>query len=253
MSKKNKPKVIIMSGYGLNCEEETKFAFEWAGGVADIVHINDLIENPKILSRYDILAFPGGFSYGDDTGSGKAYANKFKNHLSLELEKFLKRDTLVVGICNGFQIITNLGILPGALTHNKGGKYIDRWVDLKVEKNNSPWLKGIKDISLPIAHGEGRYIIGKGFKALKDNKQIALTYTKGDICKFQNLEKNPNGAEHDIAGVLGYNGRVFGLMPHPERAMFFHHRSDWQLKKTKGVQEEGLGLKIFRNAINYFK
>lgn len=250
--KKNRPKVIIMSGYGLNCEEETKFAFDWAGGRADIVHINDLIKNPKMLSRYDILAFPGGFSYGDDTGSGKAYANKFKNHLSKELEKFLARDTLVIGICNGFQIVTNLGILPGALTHNKGGKYLDRWVDLKVENSKSPWFKGIKKISLPIAHGEGRYIIGKDYKNLKKNDQVALTYTKGEICKFQDLEKNPNGAEHDIAGVLGYNGRVFGLMPHPERAMFFHHRPDWQLHKDKLRNEEGAGLQIFKNAINYF-
>jgi len=248
-----KPKIVVMSGYGLNCEEETKFAFEWAGGKADIVHINDLIENPKILNRYDILAFPGGFSYGDDTGSGKAYANKFKNHLSIELDNFLKRNTLVIGICNGFQIITNLRILPGALTHNKGGKYIDRWVDLNVENSTSPWLRGIKRISLPIAHGEGRYVIGQKCKELKKNNQIGLTYTKGDICEFQDLEKNPNGAEHDIAGVLGYNGRVFGLMPHPERAMFLHHRPDWQYKISKKIKnEEGAGLQIFKNAINYF-
>src|SRR3989304_2118758 len=101
---KIKPKIIIMSGYGLNCEEETKFAFEWAGGGADIIHINDLIAKPKMLSQYQILAFPGGFAYGDDTGSGKAYANKFKNHLSVPLNDFLKRDTLIIGICNGFQI-----------------------------------------------------------------------------------------------------------------------------------------------------
>src|SRR3990172_7255824 len=128
---KKKPKIIIMSGYGLNCEEETKFAFELAGGVADIVHINDLIAKPKILAKYQILAFPGGFSYGDDTGSGKAYANKLKNHLQNELQEFLTHDTLAIGICNGFQIMTNLEILPGALTHNKNGQYIDRWVDLK--------------------------------------------------------------------------------------------------------------------------
>src|SRR3989338_7047451 len=147
-------KIIIMSGYGLNCEEETKFAFETAGGSADIIHINDLIAKPKMLEQYDILAFPGGFSYGDDTGSGKAYANKFKNHLAKELEKFLARDTLLIGICNGFQIVTNLGILPGALTYNKKGKYLDRWVDLEVPASAkaSAWLRGIKKISLPIAH-----------------------------------------------------------------------------------------------------
>ncbi len=243
-----------MSGYGLNCEEETKFAFEKAGGNADIVHINDLISKPAILSEYNILAFPGGFSYGDDTGSGKAFANKFKNHLAKELAEFLSRNTLVIGICNGFQIVTNLGILPGALTHNKTGFYLDRWVDLKVT-GKSPWLTGIKKLSVPIAHGEGRYIISESeYKKLRQNKQIAFTYEKGEICKFQNLEANPNGSLHDIAGVLSYNGRVLGLMPHSERAMFSHHSPLWQIKKTKGkVSEEGDGLKIFKNAINYFK
>lgn len=252
--KTEKPKVIIMSGYGLNCEEETKFAFENAGGIADIMHINDLIAKPKMLSEYQILVFPGGFSYGDDTGSGKAYANKFKNHLSKEIKEFLSRDTLAIGICNGFQIMTNLGILPGALTHNKNAQYIDRWVDLKV-LGRSPWLTNLKKISLPIAHGEGKYLINqKKHKVLQKNKQIAFMYTKGDICKFQNLEANPNGANYDIAGVLGYNGRVLGMMPHPERAMFFHHSPLWQIKKIKGsLKKFGDGILLFKNAINYFK
>ncbi|MBI2627611.1 phosphoribosylformylglycinamidine synthase subunit PurQ [Candidatus Nomurabacteria bacterium] len=254
---KNKPKVIIMSGYGLNCEEETKFAFESVGGNADIVHINDLIAKPKMLSEYQILAFPGGFSYGDDTGSGKAYANKLKNHLAKELAEFLSRDTLAIGICNGFQIMTNLGILPGALTYNKNGKYIDRWVDLE-SIGNSPWLKGIKKISLPIAHGEGRYVIGAGgYKNLKKNNQTAFIYIKGEICKFQNLEYNPNGSDFCIAGVLAYNGRVLGMMPHPERAMFSHQSPMWQMLArssggNKKVSKEGKGLQIFKNAVEYF-
>src|SRR3972149_8835237 len=224
-----KPRIIIMSGYGLNCEEETKFAFESVGGSADIVHINDLIAKPKMLLDYQILVFPGGFSYGDDTGSGKAYANKFKNHLAKELTEFLSRDTLAIGICNGFQIMTNLGVLPGALTYNKNGQYIDRWVDLEIV-GRSPWLSGIKKISLPIAHGEGKYV-----KA--DEGEIALRYTKGEICNFQNLEYNPNGSEHDIAGVLAYNGRVLGMMPHPERAMFSHQSPMWSHTKTSFLRD----------------
>src|ERR1035437_7559921 len=196
--KTNKPKVIIMSGYGLNCEEETKFAFDSVGGKADIVHINDLIAKPKKLLEYQIMVFPGGFSYGDDTGSGKAYANKFKNHLAKELAEFLSRDTLAIGICNGFQIMTNLGILPGGLTYNKNGQYIDRWVDLEVAPASakaSVWLKGIKKISLPIAHGEGHYVISKKeYEKMKKNGEVAFIYTKGEICKFQNIEKNPNGS-----------------------------------------------------------
>jgi phosphoribosylformylglycinamidine synthase I len=245
--KNKKPKIIVMSGYGLNCEEETKFAFEKSGGLADIVHINDLIAKPKMLKNYDIMAFPGGFSYGDDTGSGKAYANKFKNHLSKELQEFLLRNTLIIGICNGFQIITNLGILPGALKHNKGGKYLNRWVDLEV-KGSSPWLKRIKKISLPIAHGEGHYVVDPN-----NRPEVAFKYVKGDICKFQNLDANPNGSDYDIAGVLAYNGRVLGLMPHPERAMFFHHSPLWQTKKKSKTKDGmGGGIKIFKNAIDYF-
>jgi phosphoribosylformylglycinamidine synthase I len=260
--KQAKPKIIIMSGYGLNCEEETKFAFEWAGAKekvrVDIVHINDLIKKPKMLSEYDILVFPGGFAYGDDTGSGKAYANKFKNHLSKELEEFLQRDTLVIGICNGFQIVTNLGILPGGLSYNKNGVYIDRWVDLKAV-GKSPWLMGIKKLSIPIAHGEGRYVISaKEYQKMQKNKQIAFMYKKGEICKFQSLEKNPNGSQYDIAGVLAYNGRVLGLMPHPERGMFAHQSPIWSLDKARINQigkkrtDEGAGLQIFKNGIKYF-
>ncbi len=248
-------KKLIMSGYGLNCEEETKFAFDLAGAKkkisADIVHLNDLIAQPKMLLEYQILVFPGGFSYGDDTGSGKAFANKFKNHLSKELAEFLSRDTLVAGICNGFQIVTNLGILPGGLTFNKNGKYIDRWVDLKVT-GKSPWLTGIKKLSVPIAHGEGHYLINKkDYIKMQKNDEIAFTYEKGEVCKFQNLEKNPNGSDYDIAGVLAYNGRVLGLMPHPERAMFAHQSPMWQINKK--VEKEGAGLQIFKNAINYYK
>jgi phosphoribosylformylglycinamidine synthase subunit PurQ / glutaminase len=259
IKKIKQPRVMVLSGYGINCEEETKFAFEKAGGRADIIHINDLIKDPTLFSHYDILAFPGGFSYGDDTGSGKAFANKMKNHLSKELKEFVERNTLVIGICNGFQIITNLGLLPGALVHNVGGLYIDRWVDLEV-KGKSPWLTDIKKISVPIAHGEGRYIIDdNSYEIMKKNKEVAFTYTKGEICDYQNLSANPNGAMYDIAGVLGYNGRVLGLMPHPERAMFFHHRPDWQVKneilkrKGKKISEEGEGLVLFKNAINYFR
>ena len=252
--KNKKPKIIVLSGYGLNCEEEVKFAFDLAGGMTDIVHINDLITKPKMLKKYQIMVFPGGFSYGDDTGSGKAYANKFKNHLSKELKEFLSRDTLIIGICNGFQIITNLGILPGALTYNKGGKYLDRWVDLEV-KGRSPWLGDVKKISLPIAHGEGHYVIAKEeHKKMQERKEVAFVYTKGETAKFQNLEANPNGSDYDIAGVLAYNGRVLGMMPHPERAMFFHHSPLWQLKKDKrNGNEMGAGIILFKNAINYFK
>src|SRR3989344_3318881 len=124
------PKALIFSGYGLNTEDETKFAFESVGAKADIVHINELIERPALLKQVQIVVMPGGFSYGDHTGSGKAYGNRVRGHLGEHLEKFLSRDTLMLGVCNGFQILTNAGMLPGALLANDVPRYQRRWVDL---------------------------------------------------------------------------------------------------------------------------
>ena len=264
-----KPKVLVFSGYGLNCEDETKFAFEIAGGEADIIHINDLITNPKLLEDYQIYAFPGGFSYGDDTGSGNAYANKLKNHLWEKLEKLIKEDRLVIGMCNGFQILVNLGLVPAlngkygerqvALLPNSNARYTTRWVDLKVENNTSPWLKNMENLSIPIAHGEGRFFADDGtLKLLNEKGMVALRYTKGEICNFQDMEANPNGSLEDIAGITDETGRILGLMPHPERAIFFTQLPYWTFLKEKmkregkGIPSEGPGIQIFRNAIEYF-
>jgi len=251
--------VLVLSGYGLNCEEETKFAFDSAGASAEIIHINDLIADRKKLEKYHILVFPGGFSYGDDTGSGKAYANKLKNHLSVELEQFVNKDKLVLGICNGFQILTNLGLLPGALTFNDSARYLDRWTDIKIE-GKSPWLDGLDTLMLPIAHGEGKYYADhETLKKLNQSHAIAGRYIKGEICEYQNLPANPNGAIEDIAGVSSHQGRVLGMMPHPERAMFFHQLPHWPYLKEKykrkevSIPKEGPGIQIFKNAINYFR
>jgi len=253
------PKVLIFSGYGLNCEEETKYAFELAGAKADIVHINDLIDGKKKLKDYQILAFPGGFSYGDDTGSGKAYANKVRSHLGKDLAKFVSEDKLVIGICNGFQILTNLGLLPGALTFNDGARYQDRWVDVKVENTMSPWLSGIKTLSLPIAHGEGKFVADtKTLKDLNKENSVAVRYAKGDISEYQGQSVNPNGATDDIAGVLSHDGRVIGMMPHPERALFMTQLPQYSLLKEKAkrdgkkLPQYGPGLQIFKNAVSYF-
>lgn len=263
-----KPKVLVFSGYGLNCEEETKFAFELAGAKADIVHINDLVENKKLLGKYKIMAFPGGFAYGDDTGAGNAYANKLRNNLWDELVNFIQRDTLTIGICNGFQIVANLGLLPAfenkygkrqiALLANNSARYTVRWVDLK-SASSSPWLKGIKTLSIPIAHGEGRlYARQEIIDELKRNKQIALIYVNGGICDHFGYEANPNGSELNIAGLTDPTGRVLGLMPHPERGMFFTQLPHWTylkeqyLREGKKLPKYADGLKIFNNAVRYF-
>jgi phosphoribosylformylglycinamidine synthase subunit PurQ / glutaminase len=265
---KNKPKVLVISGYGLNCEEETKFAFELAGGLADIVHINDLIANRRLLQHYQIMAVPGGFSYGDDTGSGNAFAYKMKNGLWTQLEKFVKKDRLIIGICNGCQVLVNLGLVPGfdgkygrrdvALLPNTSARYTVRWTDLKVE-SDSPWFAGIKTLSLPIAHGEGKfYAAEKILRTLKEHKMVALRYVNGDICKFCDLPYNPTGTIDDIAAITDGTKRILGIMPHPERAIFFHQLPNWTYIKEKYSRQNvkipgsGPGLQIFKNAVKYF-
>lgn len=264
----SKPKALIFSGYGLNCEEETQSAFQLAGAHADIVHVNDLIDKRKRLSDYQILAIPGGFSYGDDTGSGNAYAGKLRNHLWSEIETFLKGKGLIIGICNGFQILSNLGLLPAtghrygereiALIHNSSARYTVRWVDVHVE-NDSPWLRDIETLSVAIAHGEGKFYASETtLKQLRQKKLVALRYIKGAICKYQDLPANPNGATDDIAGITDETRKVFGLMPHPERAMFFTQLPNWPLLKEQYVRQGkplpqyGPGLKIFQNAVKFF-
>jgi len=252
-----KPKVIILSGYGLNCEDETKYAFELAGGQGKIIHINDLIKNKNLLNDFQIMVIPGGFAYGDDTGSGNAYGLKLKNHLWENILKFIEKDHLVIGICNGFQILVNLGLLPAidkkygerqvALLPNDSTRYTACWIDLKVI-NDTPWLSGIAEISLPIAHGEGKFFASdKVLKQLNEKNLIAAKYII-----------NPTGTLENIAAITDESKRIFGLMPHPERAMFFTQLPNWPylkekyLRAGKAIPRFGPGLQIFKNGVNYF-
>lgn len=265
-----KPKVLVLSGYGINCEEEEAFAFDWAGGESKIVHINDVIDGKVKMKDFQILVFPGGFSFGDDTGSGKAYANRVRDHLWEDVQKFIAEDKLVIGFCNGFQIMTNLGLVPAlkmeygkrqvALQHNKTARYMNRWVDLEVGGRETPWLLGLDEFSSPIAHGEGRlYADQETLKEINAKGLAVLKYYKGDICNYQELEPNPNGSVEAIAGITDETGKIFGLMPHPERALFFNQRPDAPLLREKFKREkaeipiEGPGLQVFKNGINYFK
>ena len=262
------PKVLVLTGYGINCEEETRFAFATAGATAEVVHINDLIDGTRKLTDYKILAMPGGFSYGDDTGSGNAMANRIRNHLWEALRQFIEDDQhLVIGICNGFQMLANLGLLPAldgaygtrqvALLDNTQARFLNRWVDVEFS-GASPWVKGLKRMSMPIAHGEGRlYAPTEVIQRLHEQHLVAARYVAGEICEYQQLESNPNGSIDAIAGLTDETGRILGLMPHPERAMHFTHRPDWTLKREqlkragKEIPEEGEGLAIFRNGVQY--
>ncbi len=262
------PRAIVLSGYGLNCEEETKFAFELAGARADIVHINDLIADPKRLEAYQIMALPGGFSYCDDTGAGNAFASRMKSHLEAPIRRFIEQDHLLIGICNGFQIISNMGLVPAisksygarsmALTRNDNARYIDRWVDV-APANHSPWLAGLDKLAVPIAHGEGRLFADDIVLAdLRERNLIAIRYERGEMCEYLELPANPNGSADDIAGVTDETGRVLGLMPHPERAVFFTQLPNWPVlaelarRNHQEVPEFGPGLAVFANSVAYF-
>ncbi|MBI2011883.1 phosphoribosylformylglycinamidine synthase subunit PurQ [Candidatus Daviesbacteria bacterium] len=263
-----KPKILVISGYGINCEEETKEAFDLSGGKSEIVHINDLINGIKKIENFQIIAFPGGFAYGDDTGAGNAFAQRVRNHLWEKIKKFIQKDKLIIGICNGFQVIANLGLIPAlnfdygnrqiALLHNESARYQNRWVDLKIE-NKSPWLNNLENFSAVVAHGEGKFFATEEvLKQMKIKGLVALRYVAGEICQYQNLPHNPNGALDGIAGITDETGRILGLMPHPERSMFFTQRPDWPYLKEKLNREKKImpkytkALEIFKNAIKYF-
>ena len=265
-----KTKVLVLSGYGINCERETKFAFEHVGAEAEIVHINDLINKERNLEEFHVLAIPGGFSYGDDTGSGNALSNKIRLNLWEELKKFINSGKLIIGICNGFQVLTNLGLLPAlnknygerkaALTFNNSARYECRWVDLKQNSSKCIFTKNISSLRCPVAHGEGKFFTDIGtLEELKKNDQIVFSYTKPNG-KNANGEfpYNPNGALEDIAGICDETGRILGIMPHPERAIFMGNFPDFQLLKEKAKREGKEipeyyepAVSIFQNAVDY--
>jgi phosphoribosylformylglycinamidine synthase len=266
------PNVLVLTGYGINCDDETRLAFETAGAKARVLHINDIIDNRKIMNDYQVFAFPGGFSYGDDTGSGKALANRIMNNLMEEFRAFIERDTLMLGICNGFQVMANLGIVPGldapigkplvSLEHNTSSRYICRWVDLEIEQGTpSVFVRGIRRLHIPVAHGEGNfYAPPETLNRIEKGRLGVMRYAlPGGGPAGGEAPYNPNGSLNDIAAVCDPTGRIMGMMPHPERNILFTHREDWTFLKEKYRREgkdiptEGEGMAIFRNAVEYFK
>lgn len=265
-----RPKILVITGYGINSEEETAKCFNWAGGEAKIVHVNDIVDGSHKLNNYQIIAFPGGFSYGDDTGSGNALANKIRNNLKEDLLTYLKEDKLVIGICNGMQIMANLGLVPAtdlkygerqaALMRNLHVSLECRWIHIKNVSQKCVWTKGIETMHLPISHGEGNFYVEPAIlEKMKANDQIVFKFVNEDGSPANNkFPANPNGAMEDITGVCDPTGKVFALMPHPERFNSWTNEDGWELKKEQLIREgkpfptEGDGLKILRNGINYF-
>ncbi|MDO8488597.1 MAG: phosphoribosylformylglycinamidine synthase I [Candidatus Omnitrophota bacterium] len=253
-----KVKVCVLRSAGTNCDKETASAFKLAGAEAESLHINSLVGGVKTLNDFHILAFPGGFSYGDDIASGKIFANELRFKLADSLRKFIKDGKLIIGICNGFQILVKSGLLPGSkelkqdtsLIINDSGKFEDRWVYLK-PVGRCVWTKGLeKTIYLPVAHGEGKFVtLDKNvLSSLKKNKQIVFQYCNAQG-KLSGYPDNPNGSTENIAGICDETGRILGLMPHPERHVFgVQHPRNWNLKFKAGD-----GLQIFKNGVKYVK
>ena len=261
---------MILTGYGINCDYETSHACEVVGFQAKRIHLNDLLDSPGIINDYRLIVFPGGFTFGDDLGSGVAFAAKIKfsvfengKRLFDILMEYTNNDGLILGICNGFQILVRLGLIPACsnkygmqqatLAPNKAGYFIDRWVNLIVEKDSpNIFTRGLTSLRLPVRHGEGRFIpVDKNtLNEIEEFKLIAMRYADKNFEPTQEFPMNPNGSINAIAGICDKTGKIFGLMPHPEAAISFFQYPDWTRRNNEG-ESEGDGLKIFKNAFEY--
>ncbi len=264
-------KVLVLTGYGLNCDIETAHACELAGANANRVHINDVISGAVDLSGYRMLVFIGGFSWGDDHGAGVIQAVRMKKHAGERITRFVEDGNLVLGICNGFQTIVNMGLLPGfdndyatrqaALTYNDCGNFRNDWVHLAVDAE-SPcvFTRGMTRIELPVRHGEGKLVAAdETIARLKENRQVVFRYAASDgSLASGRFPENPNGSMDDIAGICDPTGRIFGLMPHPEAYNHPTNHPDWcRTRSITGRQNPqsafppAAGLQIFHNAVDY--
>ena len=259
-------RILILRAPGANCDGETEFAFEQAGGLPQRLHINRLRENPNLLKNYQVLVIPGGFTYGDDVAAGKILANQLQHFLGDAIRAFRDKEKLVLGICNGFQALLKAGmIVPpdddgplATLAHNAHGKFEDRWIHMAATPGRCVFLKNYQRLHLPIAHGEGNFICRQEWilKGLEQAGQVVLRYCDGSAAPGASgaaplpFPINPNGSQGNVAGVCDATGRVLGLMPHPERHVLPTQHPQWT---RHGLASEGDGLRLFRNAVEYFQ
>jgi len=270
-------RAVVLRAAGINCDMETEYALELAGAKAERVHINRLIEDKSVLDQYQIVVFPGGFSYGDDVAAGKILANQIIHHLYEPVQKFIDDGKLVLGICNGFQALVKAGILPGfietaatenteikdknraskisgqmvTITYNDSGKFEDRWVYLAPQTDRCIFIERGRQIYLPVAHGEGKIVTKNAnvLEKLKSEGHIAFKYVN-ENGKEGDYPVNPNGSVDSMAGLTDTTGRVLGLMPHPERFVRPTQHPHWSRLKTR---QDGDGMTIFNNAIRFIQ
>ena len=271
MKNYNIVKTLVLTGYGLNCDNETAYAFELAGAQVTRVHINSLVDGSVVLDDFKIMVFGGGFSWGDDHGAGVIQAVRMKTNIGESILEFIDKGNLVVGICNGFQTLVNIGLLPGldndykkrsvAVTYNDCGNFVDNWVTLKVNpKSPCIFIRGLDKLEFPVRHGEGKfYSDSKTIERLIENNQVAVHYAMPDGKPAEGkFPFNPNGSLNDIAGICDPTGRIFGLMPHPEAYNHFTNHPDWTRNKEKAKRKKialdsgpTIGISIFKNAVDY--
>lgn len=273
----NNVRVAVLFGFGINCDRETAAVFDMVGGTSERLHVNNLVQGNRSLEEFDILAVPGGFSFGDHLGSGRLLGNRLRFALRDQLQKFVISGKPIIGICNGFQALVKTGLLPGpesaslepdliqraSLTLNNTGRYEDRWVTLEFD-SESPciWTKGIQRIECPVRHGEGRFVMptDADLDRLSSNHQLTVRYVdpltesgsglSDDLLPFP---LSPNGSMRNIAGICDPTGLVFGLMPHPEAFYTMWLHPEHTSMNLEDDQWEGSGLQIFRNAVEYVR
>ncbi len=247
------PTALIIRTAGTNCDRELAHAFELAGSATQTLHLSQLIDNPDQIADFDLIGFPGGFSYGDDIAAGRILANRIRHQLWQPLQNAAQRGVPMIGICNGFQVMVKLGLLPDpklgkqtvTLADNTAGRFIDKWTPVTADPD-SPciWTKGMDSFDLPIAHGEGRFVPASDdvLNQLKSNNQIALRYAPG---------QSPNGSTDDIAGICDPTGTILGLMPHPERFIDPTHHPTWTRQPDTWLTQTTPGLRFFQNAVEH--
>lgn len=259
-------RVLVLTGLGLNCEVETEVGFRMAGATPERVHLLDLLDGraPRPLNDYKILAFVGGFAFGDHMGAGFVFANKIRFRLYDSLVRFIERGGLALGICNGFQTMVRLGILPGfdgdyrtplaTLAPNDRLGYRDAWVRLAFEPG-SPcvWTRGLRGMDVPARHGEGKFLTADAavMERLETGRQIAARYVDRQGRPTEEWPDNPNGSPGGVAGVCDPSGRLFGIMPHPDAFLYAFQHPDWPGRRLRGaVPGEGEGIALFRNGVD---
>lgn len=262
----HQPTAMVIRAPGTNCDAEMCRAFELAGARVNLIHIDRLIDDTGQVDGADLIGFPGGFSYGDDVASGRILAVRLRRRLYPALRRAAERGVPMIGACNGFQVLVQIGLLPGpaehnawpetaspkqvcVLTHNHTGRFVDRWVRVRPEADSRClWTKGLESgwpeeaMVLPVAHGEGRFVAKSAevLESLRAAGQIALRYAEP-----------LNGSDDDIAGICDSTGRIFGLMPHPERYLDWHLHPFWT-RLSASIRNRDLdtpGLRMFRNAV----